>query len=270
MFQITIAVFREFLEISILLSLFGAFASNIKNFRSLFFSGILLGAIGAGVIALFTEQISDTLDGMGHEIFMGCVVLFTSLLICSTLIWMKGYSQKLKTRIAEFNEGYDESLSSKIMIISLIATTIFREGSEIVLILYSISAIDGASSILYIQGFFLGAVLGISFGVGLYYGVFRFAAKYIFSVCSFIMTFIAAGLAAEAAKIFASVGLIEIFTDPLWNTSFIVSDDSTLGKILNVMMGYTAKPSGIELIFYLSTLSIIFISSQFFSGKSIK
>lgn len=269
MFQVTIAVFREFLEISILVSLFSAFGKNIKNFNILLAIGMALGCIGAGIIALFTEQISDSLDGMGHEVFEAIIILTTVALICSTIIWMKRYSKILKDKLSSI-DGSNDSLSSKIMIILLIGTTIFREGSEIVLILYSISAIDGSQSAVYIQGFALGAILGTSVGLGLYYGLFKFATKYIFTISSLVMTFIAAGLAAEAAKILVSVGAIDFLTYRLWDTSFVVSDDTILGKILKIMIGYTSKPTAIELIFYTSVLSLIFFTNQFFSGKEVK
>ena len=268
MFQVAVAVFREFVEISILLSLFSAAARNVKDFKLLLILGILLGCFGASLIALFTERISESLDGMGSEIFEAFIILLTVFMICSTLIWMKGYSKKIKSSIDNIKEGYSSSFSAKFMLTTLIATTIFREGSEIVLILHSLSAIEGNKQAL--TGFGYGAFAGITVGFGIYYGLFRFSTKHIFKISSLLMTFIAAGLAAEAAKILTTVGIINFLNSILWDTSFIISDNSLTGKILKILFGYTAKPTGIELIFYFLTLSIVFFSNKIFTRNKVK
>jgi len=40
----------------------------------------------------------------------------------------------------------------------------------------------------------------------------------------------------------------------LWDTSFILSDDSLTGKALGALVGYIAQPSGIEVLFYAATV----------------
>jgi high-affinity iron transporter len=43
----------------------------------------------------------------------------------------------------------------------------------------------------------------------------------------------------------------------LWDTSFLLSDQSLPGRILHTLIGYTAQPAGIQVVFYLSTLAVI-------------
>lgn len=269
MFQIAIVIFREFLEVSILLGLFSAAAANIKDYKILLASGMLLGILGAAIIALFTEQLSNSLDGVGSEIFNTIIILFTVMMIISTIIWMKNYSGKIKEVINSTTNQLDPSPFSRVIFTSLIASTIFREGSEIVLLVHSIATIErGDEAVDYIYAFAIGAILGISVGVCLYKGLFRFAAKYIFKVSSFFLTFIAAGLSAEAARILLSIGMINILPEIIWDTNNIISNSSSTGKILKILIGYSARPSGLEVIFYLSTILIIVIFSKIFSGKN--
>lgn len=268
MFQIAVVVFREFLEIAILISLFSSVSKNIKNFKSLLSGGIILGAFGASLIAFFTEKISESLDGMGSELFNSLIIILTVVLIISTLVWMKSYSSKLKTRISDISENIESSNFSKTIFVMLIASTIFREGTEIVLLLHSISKIQKEEAIIYFNGFFIGSGLGILSGIGIYIGLFRFAAKYIFKISSIFMTFIAAGLAAEAARILSSIGFINKLTEIAWDTSSFVQNESVLGKILKIAIGYSARPTYIELVCYFGVIFSILILNQVFSGKN--
>jgi high-affinity iron transporter len=43
----------------------------------------------------------------------------------------------------------------------------------------------------------------------------------------------------------------------LWDTSFILADDQLLGRVLHTLIGYTAQPTGIQLLFYIATLLLI-------------
>jgi high-affinity iron transporter len=47
------------------------------------------------------------------------------------------------------------------------------------------------------------------------------------------------------------------FGNNLWDTSSILSDNSMLGVLLHVLIGYSAQPAGIQVVFYLATLLVI-------------
>ena len=84
----------------------------------------------------------------------------------------------------------------------------------------------------------------------------KLAGKYVFKISTILLTMIAAGLAAEAAGILTSSGFIQLYSDQLWDTSWFVSNESIMGKILNVIMGYDSKPNGMQLVFYLTSILI--------------
>jgi high-affinity iron transporter len=43
----------------------------------------------------------------------------------------------------------------------------------------------------------------------------------------------------------------------MWDTSFLLSEQSLAGRVLHTLIGYTAQPAGIQLVFYLATLLVI-------------
>jgi high-affinity iron transporter len=68
---------------------------------------------------------------------------------------------------------------------------------------------------------------------------------------------LAAGMASQGAAFLVQADLLPTLGDALWNTSRVLADSSIVGKALHALVGYTARPSGIQLAFYLATLAAI-------------
>ena len=90
----------------------------------------------------------------------------------------------------------------------------------------------------------------------IYFGLIKFAGKYIFKISTILLILISAGLAAEAAGALASAGIIEIFSDQLWDSSWLIEDRSTTGKLLKIIIGYNSRPNIIQMVFYLGTIGL--------------
>ncbi len=54
----------------------------------------------------------------------------------------------------------------------------------------------------------------------------------------------------------------------LWDTSFLLSEQSLPGRVLHTLIGYTAQPAGIQLVFYLATLLVIGSLMRFVGGSA--
>ncbi len=53
--------------------------------------------------------------------------------------------------------------------------------------------------------------------------------------------------------------------DTVWNTSAIVSDNSLIGRVLHTLLGYTDRPTQLQLLVYIVTLAVIFGLMKLFS-----
>jgi high-affinity iron transporter len=42
----------------------------------------------------------------------------------------------------------------------------------------------------------------------------------------------------------------------LWDTSFLLTENSIVGKMLHTLIGYVARPDGIQLLFYAATVLV--------------
>src|SRR5437870_3349420 len=106
-------------------------------------------------------------------------------------------------------------------------------------------------------GGLLGLAAGVAAGAGLYFGLVRIPLRHLFSVTSWLVLLLAAGMASQAAAFLLQADLLPPLGTTLWDTSFLLSDQSLVGRVLHTLVGYTAQPAGIQLVFYLATLFVI-------------
>lgn len=254
MIKISFVIFRECLEISLLLGIILASTRTISNSRALVILGSLLGISGAGIVAFFTRSIVISLGGVADEIFDASVMLITALLISWTAVWMQGYNQKIRQNLSDISDAIETGKFSKFILVNVVAFSILREGIEIILFVYSIASAENISVSQYIWGLLIGAMSGFACGYILYIGLIKFAGKYIFKISTVLLILIAAGLSAQSAGLLSSIGIINLYTNELWNSSWLVENSSLVGKILNIIIGYDARPNGIQLIFYFGSI----------------
>ncbi len=254
MIKLAIVVFRECMEIAFLLGVVMAATKPVKDSRKYIILGCMCGVFFAASFAFFAKALSDSMGGLGDEMFDSCVILFTAILISWTVVWMQGYTKKIRKNLSKLSEKISAGAVSQLMLVFVVASAIFREGAEIILFVHSIASAGNIGGNDYITGIGLGAFGGVVVGTLLYLGLMTYAGKYIFRISTILLTLIAAGLAAEAAGIMTSSGIIELFSDQLWDSSWLVDNGSITGKILNITIGYDARPNGMQIIFYFLTI----------------
>jgi high-affinity iron transporter len=139
---------------------------------------------------------------------------------------------------------------------------VMREGSEIVLFLYGI-VVSGTSMASLLAGGVLGLLGGAAMTGLSYFGLIAIPTRYIFQVTSVLLALLAAGMAAQAIRFLQVAGVVTAFQTKLWDTSWLLSDQSIAGRMLHVLVGYTAKPNGLQLLAYIATLATIVILMRF-------
>ncbi|HJD65220.1 MAG TPA: FTR1 family protein [Rickettsia endosymbiont of Diachasma alloeum] len=263
MFKIALIVFRECLEISLLVGIILAVTKHIEKSRIYIIAGGMLGVVSASIFAFFTRKLSLSFGGMGDEIFDSGIMILITILLSWTIIWMQGYGTKVKQHINNISTKIHEGNSSYLMLVFLVASTILREGAEIIILVYSISSVETITSSNYIQGLIIGATSGFLLGLIIYFGLIKIAnQKYIFKISTILLMLIAGGFAASAAGILTSSGLVMFLSDQVWDSSWLVADRSMTGKILHIVTGYIARPNGLQVLAYFTTILLINIFIQ--------
>lgn len=252
MYGVSIFVLREVFEIALIVSVMLAATRGLPGRIPYLLGGFALGALGAGIIAAFTNSINEMADGMGHEILSAIILLTAAAMIGWTAIWMRVHGRELAGKIkAAANE------SSMWMLTTIIALAVFREGAEMVLFTFGAHA-QGTSWLEIFEGGTLGLAGGVVIGALFYLGMITLFARHFLTFTSTLLAFLAAGLAAKGVYYLAMVGLVPEFGYPIWDTSNILPNDNIVGQSLGVLLGYNATPSGIELIVYVATLAVLF------------
>ncbi|WP_341757829.1 FTR1 family protein [Candidatus Tisiphia endosymbiont of Ditula angustiorana] len=263
MFKIALVVFRECLEIALLLGVILAVTKQLEKSRIYIIAGVMLGTVSAALFAFFTRSITVAFSGLGDEIFNSGIILLTVGLIGWTIVWMQGYGIKIKQNLNDLSVKISSGDSSYIMLVLIVAATILREGMEIIILVYSISSVEIIDSNSYLLGLIIGMVSGLTLGVIIYLGLIKIVnQQYIFRISSILLMLVASGFAAEAAGILSSSGIITILSDQLWDSSWLISDRSIYGKFLKMITGYIARPNGLQVVFYICTLGLINILIQ--------
>jgi high-affinity iron transporter len=136
----------------------------------------------------------------------------------------------------------------------VVGLAVLREGSEVVLFLYGIVATGTSASALFIGGV-LGLAAGAAFTALTYYGLISIPARHIFTVTTVLIALLAAGMAAQAVQFLDAAGMIHVLGQRLWDSSGWLPQDSVVGRLLHTLIGYTDRPTELQLLAYLGTLA---------------
>lgn len=254
MYAAAIILFREILEIAIILSVIMAASRGVKG-RGLWISiGLAGGIAGSAVVAYFTDTIANWVDGVGQELFNASILLVAVGMIGWTVVWMKQHARELVAKLkaigAQVKDG-DVPLAALATVISL---CVWREGSEIVLFMYGIMSTSTEPLSLIIIGSLVGALSAAVIGTLLYFGLLRIPMKYFFTTTEWLLILLACGLSAQAAGYLISADVIPPLAQEVWNSSHILPEKNVFGQILHALLGYTDRPSGMQLMFYVGTM----------------
>ncbi|HEY1773285.1 MAG TPA: FTR1 family protein [Gammaproteobacteria bacterium] len=260
-----IVVFREVIEAALIVAIVMGASRGIRGRGRWVSSGIALGVVGAGIVAVFADVINGAFQGNGQELLNAGILLAAVCMLAWHNIWMSSHGKELAAEVRQVGDAVQSGSKplTALMIITLVA--VMREGSEVVLFLWAIAA-GGAEHISMVIGGFIGLAAGVLLGVLLYRGLLKIPFKHFFSVTGWLVLLIAAGLAAQAASFLNQAGLLPALGNSLWDSSHILSQGSLAGQMLHILVGYTARPSGIQLLFYGVTL-ITILSLMHWVGK---
>lgn len=260
-------VFREVLEAALIISVVAAATRSVAGRNGWISGGIVVGIIGAGFVALFARQIANAMSGMGQEWFNAGVLLAAVLMIGWHVVWMARHGRELATQMKAVGNDVSSGQRPMTALLVVIALAVLREGSEVVLFGYGLLA-SGNELLPLISGGVLGLICGVALGYTMYFGLLKIPMRHFFTATNALMVLLAAGLASSAALYLVQADVLPALIDPIWDTSGVLSDESIIGKTLHVLIGYSAAPNAMQMIFYAATALILLIGMRTFRMPS--
>jgi high-affinity iron transporter len=260
-------VFREVLEAALIVSIVAAATRGVPARGRWIGGGITAGIIGALLVAFFADTLAGAVSGIGQELFNATVLLAAVVMIAWHAIWMASHGKELATQMKSVGSAVQAGSRPLSALLIVVAVAVLREGSEVVLFLYG-QAASGAGVVEIAGGIALGIVGGVAVGFLLYFGLLGIPMRYFFSATNWLMLLLAAGLASQAAGFLIQADVLPALGNRIWDTSALLSDASLLGKTLHTLIGYDARPAGMQLLFYAVTATVIAIGMRLWGGPA--
>jgi high-affinity iron transporter len=268
MFGTAIIVFREVLEAALIIGIVSAATRDVPKRNLWIVGGLLLGLIGAGVVAAFTDVIASYASGVGQEILNATVLGIAVLMLAWHNIWMTSHGAELASHARNVGKNIRDGVSECSILLIVIGLAVLREGSETALFLYGLAASGEQNSSGMLMGGAIGVLAGIALGYIVYAGLLRIPMRWFFAATGGLILLLAAGMASQAAKFLVQADVLPSLGNGLWDSSNIVSEQSPLGMILHSLVGYDAHPAGMQVVFYLVVLVGITMGMRYVNTKN--
>jgi high-affinity iron transporter len=182
-------------------------------------------------------------------------------------IWMARHGREIASEMRAAGEAVATGAKSLAALAVVVMIAVLREGSEVVLFLYGVAAAQGGGDLGMVAGGAAGLVLGALVCLLTYLGLITIPARYLFAVTSTLIALLAAGMAAQAIAFLQQANILTAFDETVWNTSWILSDSSLLGRALHTLIGYVDRPTAMQLIAYAATLAVILVLMRLFAVR---
>jgi high-affinity iron transporter len=215
---------------------------------------------------LFTGGLSELFGGSGQEVFNAGILSFAVIMLTWHNVWMARHGRELAAELQAAGKAVVAGSKSLLALAIVVAIAVLREGSEVVLFLYSVAAAQGGAGWDMVAGGFIGLILGSLVCLMTYLGLVTIPTRYLFSVTSTLIAFLAAGLAAQAIAFLQQADILTALDETVWDTSWILSNSSYLGSALHTLIGYVDQPTAMQLIVYTATLMVIAVLMKVFSA----
>ena len=257
MLATAIIVFREVLEAALVVGIVLAASRDVPRRGLWVAGGVAAGILGAALVAAFADAIAAAVDGIGQELF-DAAILFTAVAMLGWHnIWMSRHGRELAAAAGDIGKAVLAGSRPLTALALVVGVAVLREGSEVVLFLYGIAIGSGVGGLPMLAGGALGLAAGAALGTLVYFGLLTIPLRRLFAVTSWLILLLAAGMASQGAAFLMQANLLPALGNTEWDTSAILTERSLPGLVLHVLIGYSAQPAGIQLVFYAATILAI-------------
>lgn len=250
-------VFREVIEAGLIVGIVLAATHGVAARASWITLGVGAGLLGACLVAGFAGQIASLFQGSGQELFNASVLVIAVTMLTWHNVWMSSHGRQMANEVRKVGADVIAGRRTLAALAVVVGVAVLREGSEVVLFLYGIATQGGLSATALLGGGVLGLAAGAGVSALMYYGLLTIPAHRLFAVTSWLITLLAAGMAAQAVLFIQQAGYLEIMTNPVWDSSWLLPESGIVGRLLHTLVGYSDTPNGAQLAAYGATIITI-------------
>ncbi|WP_025140130.1 FTR1 family protein [Achromobacter sp. DH1f] len=269
--QVLFIVWRESVEAMLVVGiLYTWLRSTPEGARGLkyLWGGVAAGLALAVALALVLLGVSSWLSDEGQEWFQAIMSLAACALVVQMVVWMKKHGRTLK---GELESGARSSVASDNWwgLFILVAIAVAREGSETVVFLYGTVAAgeDGNSMFMLALAGVAGFIVALLTFWLLQLGGKLITWRRFFRVTEILLLLLAGSLLVGGLDHLISLDVLPTIIDPVWDSSWLLSDSTGVGKILADFAGYRALPALISVLLWVAYWIVVWALLRWVGGK---
>jgi len=251
-----IIIFREVLEAALIVGLVLAATRGVDGRGRWIGIGIGGGVLGAMLLAVAADSITSMAEGMGQELMNAGILFLAVGMLTWHLLWMKKHALQMSRDMQRIGSEVSDGAREPMVLALIVGLAILREGSEAVIFLYGL-AVAGSSPTDLTLGTGLGLLGGVTAGTILYLGIARIPTGRLFQVSGWLLLLLTAGLASQGASYLVQADVLPSLGYTLWDSSWLLSQQSLPGQVLHILVGYVDRPMGVQVLVYLLTAGLI-------------
>jgi len=154
-----IIVFREVFEAGLIIGIILAVTRTVPNRNRWIGGGVLAGALAACLVAAFAGALSQLFAGMGQELFNAAILGIAVIMLTWHNVWMAHHGREMAGEMRAVGQAVADGTKSLLALAVVVGVAVLREGSEVALFLYGVSASEGGSALSLALGGLIGLVL---------------------------------------------------------------------------------------------------------------
>jgi len=238
---------RETFEASLVVCVMLAYLerSQRRNFIPALWSGVGAGVLFSILLAWLMQTYAASLGDEAKETYEGIMMLAAAGLLLWMIGWMAASGRNMKIQI-EKNMALHIAGGSGIGIFFLSFTSTAREGAEMALLIHA--TLLSASNIHTLAGVGIGMVIALMIAALMLRGVRLIPLHHFFTVTGVFLLILGAGLTMHSIAEFHEAGTILVLSTTIWDTSWLIADDTLLADIAKIIIGYEATPSMLQVL----------------------
>ena len=250
MIETLLIMWRESLEAALIVGILLTYLARSGERAGMRY--VWAGALGAVVAAvamgLASNGAAARLGPDAQEVLQAGVLLLAVGVLSWMVVWMHRNARQMG---GDLRRRADRALATgRLVGLAAIAfAAVFREGVEAVLFLWGVvvQRADASAPALLAAGV-AGAGLAVATAWLFFRGFAFLNLQTFFRVTGILLLLVAAGLLTAGVNKLIGLGYLSPIKPQVWNTAWLLREDSLLGALLGALIGYRSRPSLLEVL----------------------
>lgn len=261
--NIIFIIWRESIEALLVIAILYSWLRENDNgqlgFRYLW-GGIFSGIILALLLAWAMLKVQSELAEQALEYFQIGMMFIAAALICQMVFWMRRHARKLKSELeANLSKASQSNNGLAVAILAMLAVA--REGAETVIFVYGSNM---AQSNQDLGSFYISIAVGFGLAFITYY-LLNSSSRFLswprfFRFSEIVLLLLASALLVGGCNKLIGLNLLPALIDPVWDTRFLIDDQTAFGNLLSSLTGYHARPALMLVLIDIAFWSIIYLA----------